>query len=99
MTCPRCINTSCPSAVTEVSITENTIEMDLSTTVDEWLSSALSTFTLTYTPHTGFAPLVFVNGVLQEDTNDYTLVAKVLTFSPALTGTNDIKVVYVPASA
>jgi hypothetical protein len=51
-------------------------------------------FTLSYTPRIN-SELVFINGILQEKTTEYSITAKVLTFITAPLTAYKIEVIYV----
>jgi hypothetical protein len=51
-------------------------------------------FTLTYPPNGSIRLNVFLNGLLQREGGDYTLVGKVITFTNAPSGTDRVEAQY-----
>jgi hypothetical protein len=98
--CMSCINTTCPCPITSIEqhTHEYVIEGDAATTVFSKTSFTGTFVTLPNTPFVGVAVQVFINGVLQLLTRDYTIEAlegKIITFIEELTDV-DISVVFVP---
>ena len=90
-TCPSCINTACPSAVTTITISEATMDVAL----ERYVSASFSgkVVALPYTPSAEVPVQVFVNGVLQRETAHYTIDAAVITFLDTL-ASDDVVVLY-----
>ncbi len=95
-TCPACYNTSCPEPA-EITLTQVTMEGPTIThRVENNFSGTV--VTLTATPYSGFPTQVFVNGVLQRLTTDYTIENDdEVTFTSSLTSA-EVTVIYIPVA-
>jgi hypothetical protein len=100
-TCPSCINTSCPAAGTEVSLTTNNISVEAAIETERYEETGFSgtTITLASAPNLTYDPMVYVNGVLSRAVVHYTYApgSTTITFLEALTDV-DIVVIYVAVS-
>ena len=80
---PTCCATANPCSPYPVDVTINNTELTLAESGASWRQEVV-TFTalqatLTYTPISRYSVLLFINGVLQHNPADYTIVGKVIT--------------------
>jgi hypothetical protein len=98
MTCPStCCSTTCPET-SDVTVEETIVDIG-SDVISEIETPSLtvgppSTVTLAYTPVSGIDPMVFVNGVAQRETTDYSISAKVVTFVATLNAGDVVMISY-----
>ena len=94
MACTSCYNRSCPEPVS-VAITQTFLTLNDDTAVVDVYKATVTgaSVTLPYSPLSAFVVKVWINGLLQDGTQHYTVVDKAITFTSALAG-DDVQVEY-----
>lgn len=100
MSCSSLYNKSCPEPVTTITISQTFLTLGGTTAIIEDYSETLTvdtvSVTLPYAPITGYAIEVYVNGLRQKLTDDYSISGTsgtIITFVNTL-GSGDVVVVH-----